>query len=348
MTAENETNNGTAKKNNNGKRKIAGIIILILVFSICAMGGYYYWQYLKTRVTTDNAYVRGHIHMISPRVTGTVTEIYVKDNMKVKSGDLLLKIDPADFIVQVKKAEAALQNAKQEIRRRYAAVETAKAAIVLSKSKFELAKTELRRIKTLVEKKVMPEDELDRAITAFKVTEAQIKTDEESLKEAQALITPGKSEALIEERRAELEKAKLNLKYTQIYAPVDGYITRKSVEKGNHIIQGQALLAVVPLDDIWVEANFKETQLEKLKRGMKAKIEIDTYPGREFEGHIESVMAGTGGAFSILPPENATGNWVKVVQRVPVKIYFDNYDNAEDILRIGMSCIVKIPLKPEE
>jgi len=227
MTAENETNNGTAKKNNNGKRKIAGIIILILVFSICAMGGYYYWQYLKTRVTTDNAYVRGHIHMISPRVTGTVTEIYVKDNMKVKSGDLLLKIDPADFIVQVKKAEAALQNAKQEIRRRYAAVETAKAAIVLSKSKFELAKTELRRIKTLVEKKVMPEDELDRAITAFKVTEAQIKTDEESLKEAQALITPGKSEALIEERRAELEKAKLNLKYTQIYAPVDGYINAK-------------------------------------------------------------------------------------------------------------------------
>ncbi|RMF96814.1 MAG: HlyD family secretion protein [Candidatus Schekmanbacteria bacterium] len=350
MAEEKEEKRGDNRKSNNNellKRRISGAIILLLVFTVCAVGGYYYWQYLETRVVTDNAYIRGHIHMISPRITGTVLEVYVKDNMKVKKGDLLLKIDPADYIVQVKKAESALENAQQEVRRRYAAVETAKAALNLSKARLELAKIELNRIKTLVEKKVKPKDEYDRAFTAYQVAVAQVKADEEKLRQAKALITPGKPEALIEERRAELEKAELNLKYTEIYAPVDGYITRKSVEKGNHIIQGQALLAIVPLDDIWVEANFKETQLEKLKKGMKAIIEVDTYPDEKFEGHIESIMAGTGSAFSILPPENATGNWVKVVQRIPVKILFDGYDYENGKLRIGMSCIVTIPLSVE-
>lgn len=348
MNAENETNKSAVKNNNNRRQRISGIIILFLVFSVCVAGGYYYWKYLQTIITTDNAYVRGHIHMISPRITGTVTEVNVKDNMKVKQGDLLLKIDPVDFIVEIKQAESALDIAKQEVSRRYASVETAKAAIVLSQSKLELAKTELRRIKILVEKKVKSEDEYDRAITGFRVAEAQVKADGEQLKQAEALVTPGKAEAIIEGKKAELEKAELSLKYTEIYSPADGVVTRKNVERGNRVLEGQSLLAIVPLDDIWIEANLKETQLEKIKPGMKAKIEIDTYPDKVFEGHIESVMAGTGGAFSILPPENATGNWVKVVQRIPVKIILDDYDYSEVKLRIGMSCIVTIPLTSEE
>jgi len=333
-----------SRNNNNGGRKITGIIILLIILTAGGTAGYYYWKYLSTNIITDNAYVKGHLFTISSRIDGTVKEIYVRDNMPVKQGDILVKIDPADYEVTIEKNRAALEVAKQEIKRRYAAVESAKAQIEYSKSKLELSKIELNRAKTLYEKAVYPKEKYDLAQTNYNVAVAQVKADEENLKQAEAMVSKDNDEAIIREKAAELRQSELDYEYTSIYSPADGYITKKSVETGNRISEGQPLFAIIPLNDVWIEANFKENQVEKLKPGMKADIEVDTFPDMKFSGHIESIMAGTGGAFSLLPPENATGNWVKVVQRIPVKILLDKDQNADHILRVGMSCNIIVPL----
>ena len=345
--SEPEKPGAAPKKNNNNRNRLAGIILLLIIITIGGIAGYYYWNYLRTHITTDDAYVRGHIHMISSRIKGTVKEVYVKDNAKVKKGDLLVKIDPDEYAVKVEKAKASLAVSRQEINRRYAAVATAKSRLQLAKSKLELAKIELERAKTLFEKAVVAREKYDLAITNYDVAVSQVRANEDELKQALALVSPDKNEAIIREKNADLKKAELDLEYTSIYSPADGYITRKSVEGGNRLSEGQPIFAVVPLHDIWVEANFKEIQIEKIKPGMETEIEVDTFPGKKFKGNVESIMAGTGGAFAILPPENATGNWVKVVQRIPVKIIIDKGEDPNDILRVGMSCIITIPL-PEK
>ncbi|OGP64770.1 MAG: hypothetical protein A3K22_00085 [Deltaproteobacteria bacterium RBG_16_42_7] len=345
--SEPEKPGAAPKKNNNNRNRLAGIILLLIIITIGGIAGYYYWNYLRTHITTDDAYVRGHIHMISSRIKGTVKEVYVKDNAKVKKGDLLVKIDPDEYAVKVEKAKASLAVSRQEINRRYAAVATAKSRLQLAKAKLERAKIELERQKTLFEKAIVAREKYDLASTNYNVAVSQVRANEDELKQALALVSPDKNEAIIREKNADLKKAELDLEYTSIYSPADGYITRKSVEGGNRLSEGQPIFAVVPLHDIWVEANFKEIQIEKIKPGMKTEIEIDTFPGKKFEGRVESIMAGTGGAFAILPPENATGNWVKVVQRIPVKIIIDKGEDPNDILRVGMSCIITIPL-PEK
>lgn len=332
-------------KNNNSRNRITGLTLLIIICIVGGIAAYFYWKYLSSNIITDNAYVKGHMHMVSPRINGTVKEVYVKENMKVKSGDLLVKIDPSDFEATVEKAKASLEIAKQEIKRRYAAVEAAKANIELSKAKLELARINLERAKSLFEKGVTSKEKYDEALTNHLVAAAKLKADEEDLKEKEAVVSPENDEALIREKAAQLSQEELNLEYTSIYSPADGFITRKNIEVGNRVSPGQPLFAVVPLYDIWIEANFKETQIQKIKPGMKATIEVDTFIGKKFSGYVESIMAGTGGAFSILPSENATGNWVKVVQRIPVKIVFDKGQNPNNIFRVGMSCVVTIPLE---
>ena len=332
-------------KNNNSRNRMTGIILLLIICIICGIAGYFYWKYLSTNIITDNAYIKGHMHMVSSKIDGTVKEVYIKENMKVKVGDLLVKIDPSDFETTVEKAKASLELAKQEVKRRYAAVEAAKANVELSRANLALSKINLERAKTLFEKGVSPKEKYDEALTNHLVASAKLKADEEDLKEKQAVVSPENDEALIREKAAQLSQEELNLEYTSIYAPAEGFITRKNIEVGNRVSEGQPLFAIVPLDDIWIEANFKEIQIEKIKPGMKAKIEIDTFPDKKFSGYVESIMAGTGGAFSILPPENATGNWVKVVQRIPVKIVFDKGQHPNNIFRVGMSCVVSIPLE---
>src|SRR3989338_5555963 len=333
------------QKNNNTRNRMAGIIVLIIICIIGGTAAYFYWKYLSSNIITDNAYVKGHMHMVSSRIDGTVKEVYIKENMKVKIGDLLVKIDPSDFEAAVEKAKASLELAKQEVKRRYAAVEAAKANVELSRANLELSKITLERAKLLFEKGVAPKEKYDEALTNYRVASAKLKADEEDLKEKQAVVSPENDEALIREKAAQLSQEELNLEYTSIYSPADGFITKKNVEVGNRVSEGQPLFAIVPLDDIWIEANFKETQIQKIKPGMKAKIEVDTFSGKKFSGYVESIMAGTGGAFLIFPPENATGNWVKVVQRIPVKIVFDKGQHPNNIFRVGMSCVVSIPLE---
>ena len=198
-------------------------------------------------------------------------------------------------------------------------VNEARAAVGVREATFEQAERDQKRAEALYKDEVFSKERYENASTAYSLAKAQLKA-----------------------ARVQLKIAQQNLEYTKIYAPSDGYVTSKAVEEGNQVQPGQSLLAVVALDDIWVIANYKETQLKNVRSGQRVQIKVDTYPGKVFTGRVDSIMAGTGAAFSLFPPENALGNYVKVVQRVPVKIVFDKTTDNSRALRIGMSCVPTI------
>jgi membrane fusion protein (multidrug efflux system) len=324
--------------NGNGRKKRAGIIILLLVIGVLAGTGL--WVRKSIHISTDNAFVEARIHTIAARVPGMTTRVMVRDNQFVRKGDLLVELDPGDYRARVANAAASLAVAQNETAGTYAQVEAARAAVNSDRAKLQQAELDLARGEALFQKEVIPKEQLDRLRTARSVAAAKLAETEGAVRQALALLGltgKGVKDAQIARRKAELEESRLNLAYTNIYAPADGYITRKSVEAGNYVQAGQPLMALVDLGDIWVTANYKESQLTHVKQGQKVSFTVDTYPGQEFTGSVESIMAGTGAAFSLLPPENATGNYVKVVQRIPVRIAIDKPEDSGHPLRAGMS-----------
>ncbi|HTY21018.1 MAG TPA: HlyD family secretion protein [Geobacteraceae bacterium] len=322
----------------NGRRRAGFILLVLLVAGVIITC--WLWCRSKTHVTTDNAFVESHVYSISARVPGNVARVMVNDNQSVKGGDLLVELDPADYRVRLADAKANFAIAVNETTSNYAQVEAARAALNSDKAKLSQADIDLERGRALFRKDVIPKEQLDRLETARKVADARLTETEGSVKRALAILGltgKGGKDALIARRKAEMEESILNLSYTRIYAPADGYITRKSVEPGNNIQAGQPLLALVALNEVWVTANYKESQLTHVHPGQKVEFKVDTYPGRRFAGVVDSIMAGTGAAFSLLPPENATGNYVKVVQRIPVKIVIDRESDPQHLLRVGMS-----------
>lgn len=350
-------------KTTNSKRKKIAIIIFSAIVLIGAATLYFYLSYKATHITTDDAFVEGNIHTIASKVPGTVKMIYVKDNQPVKKGDPLLEIDPADFDVKVKEAAAGLdaeknrlfeaekkiEVAKRKLSELEAAVETAKANLQLQEANLRQAERDIKRAEALFNKDAISKERYEKTKTAYEVSNAQLKAAKEQVRQAEMALETQKAVirqaeaartsqlSAIRQKAAVLKEAELNYSYTKIYSPSDGYITKKSVEAGNQIDAGQPLMAIVALDSIYVIANYKETQLQKIKPGQSVKIKVDTYPGKTFMGKVESIMAGTGASFSLFPPENATGNYVKVVQRVPVKILLDKDTDTKHILRVGMS-----------
>jgi membrane fusion protein (multidrug efflux system) len=271
--------------------------------------------------------------------------VLVGDNQPVKQGDLLLEIDPRDYQVQIAKAAAGVGVAENETGGEYLKAEAAQAALLTARARHDQALLDQARGEKLYGREVIPKEQLDRLKTARRVAESQLKEAEENLKRSRTeagLGGKGGTKAKVLERKAQLNEAELQLSYTKIYAPRDGYITRKSVEPGANIQAGQALLALVPLQDAWITANYKERQITYIQPGQKVEFRVDAYPGRTFTGRVDSIMAGTGAAFSLLPPENATGNYVKVVQRIPVKIAIDNSSDPGRLLRVGMSVVPTI------
>ena len=327
------------KKGGNGTKKRAAVILLLLLVAAAAMGAHL-WIKSKTHVETDNAFIESHVFSISSRVPGNVVKVLVHDNQFVRKGELLLELDPGDFRVRLQSVAAQLDMARNETSSTYAQVDAARAAVNLDRAKLEQAELDLQRGKALYSKEVIPKEQLDRLETARKIAAAKLAETEGSVRRALAMLGltgTGSKDASIVRKKAELEEASLNLGYTRIYAPADGYITRKSVEPGNNIQPGQPLMALVELNNTWITANYKESQMGYVRPGQKVEFEVDTYPGRTFSGKVDSIMAGTGVTFSLFPPENATGNYVKVVQRIPVKIVFDEGTDKEHVLRIGMS-----------
>jgi membrane fusion protein, multidrug efflux system len=326
------------------KKQRGGIFLLILVI-IGSIWGVHQWVQSKTHIETDDAFIDAHIHSISSRVPAMVKQVAVQDNQFVHKGDLLVELDGSDYRARMKSASASLEMAKNETSGDYAQVEGARASIAAATARLEQADLDLKRAEALYAKEVIPKEQLDRMQTAKRVAQSQLREAQEAENRAKALIGmagSGSKDARVAQKQGELEAASLNLSYTKILAPTDGYITKKSVEVGNYVQPGQALMALVPLEDAWITANYKESQLTDVKPGQRVEISVDAYPNHTFYGSVESIMAGTGAAFSLLPPENATGNYVKVIQRIPIRIAIDRGADPTHLLRVGMSVVPTI------
>jgi len=326
------------------------LVVAIIVAAAAAIPGFHYYRYIESHVSTDDAYVDGTVALVSSRVAGTVTNVYVEDNWTVKEGQLLLTLDPRDFDVRVEQAQAQLERARQSVDELYALVDAARSGVALTVSQLKQAQIDFDRAKALKEQGVVSIEQYDQANTGLRVAMADEALAEHQLTQAEAALgsrNDGRSRyalPVVKQAEAALEAAKLDLDYTKLTAPFAGIVTHKTAHVGNRVQVGEPLLAIVPLGKLYLTANFKETQLTDVRVGQKAEIVADIYPNYTYRGHVDSISMGTGAAFSLLPPENATGNWVKVVQRVPVKIVIDGPEPRDKPLRLGLSVEVAIDL----
>ncbi len=390
------------------------IVILVLLLAVAAGGTAAYLHFLD-RVSSDDATVDGHITAVAPKISGNVSEVLVNDNQQVKTGQVLVKIDPRDYQAKVDQAKAALLEAESQARAAQLQVpftnattqsgtaaaeaqladveaDLARARISLDQASSsdlayaqanvrsrqasnDRAQADLARMKPLVDKEEISKQQYDAYVAEARVAESELQAAREKLSSAQkdasirqASLTAAQSKvdvakaqvqtslanrrqvpirtadagtasASVVAARANLAAAELMLSYTTIVAPMDGVVTRKSVEVGQVVAPGQGLMAIIPLQDTWVTANFKETQLADVRPGQRAEIHVDMY-GKSVGGKVDSIAGATGSKMSLLPPENATGNFVKVVQRIPVKILVDHQDAL--VLRPGMNVDVTI------
>jgi membrane fusion protein (multidrug efflux system) len=307
--------------------------------------------------STDDAFVEGRLVSIAPRVAAPVVKLLVNDNQVVKAGDLLVELDPNDFIQALNQAEAKLAEAKADLNISEKKVDESSAVvnktfedITSNQSKLEFAQRDFNRYKELYKDGIVSKQDFEKSKTALDVAIANYNSAEESSRASKHAFESNKAktesnQALIKRLEAEVEQAKLNLEYTKIYAPQDGMIAARNVEKGNFVTIGQPLMNIVP-EEVWVIANFKEIQLTKMKAGQEVKIKIDTYPSKRFLGHVDSIQRSTGAKSSLFPPENAVGSYVKIVQRVPVKIVFDEDISKYNIVP-GMSVVPRVKIKSE-
>lgn len=321
------------------------VIIALLAATIPAMK---YYHYFSTHVSTDDAYVDGTVALVSSRIQGTVIKVFVEDNWRVKAGDRLLELDPTDYQVRVNQAQAQLERARQTVDQLYAQVEAAQSGLKLASSQLIQARIDYNRAKALRAQGVVSSEYYDQATTGLRVALATEALAKHQLMQAQAALGPDSEDhshydrPIVQQAQAVLEAAKLDLSYTMIRAPFDGIVTRRSAHIGHRVEVGQPLLALVPVRGLYITANYKETQLTDVRVGQPAEVEADIYPGYIYRAHVDSISMGTGAAFALLPPENATGNWVKVVQRVPVKIVLDHPEPPDKPLRMGLSVEVSI------
>ena len=424
---------------------LIGAVVLLLIVAIV---GLRYWLYARSHESTDDAFIDGHIVQISPKASGYISKVYVKDNQNVNAGDLIAEIDPRDYEAKVAQAKAALNagiaqhkqaqtqvtltrvtgraNVQQAaagvqqarsgvagaragaasersrtnqaaagIRTASANVQQAQAQVAAALAEAARANADVQRYQTLYDKDEISRQRLDQAIAAARTANAQVDASKERVAAAEAQVNEARSStsaaaqnaqraqtqisgaqaqvneavgklaqantapqqvevsqaqaasagANLEQLQAALDQAELELSYTKIFAPESGRIARKAIEVGTLVQVGQPLMAIVP-GEVWVTANFKESQIGNIRPGESVEINIDAYPDKVFKGHVDSIQPGTGARFSLIPPENATGSYVKVVQRVPVKIVFEpNEIDPQHVLAPGMSVVPEVKVK---
>ncbi|MGH7933268.1 MAG: efflux RND transporter periplasmic adaptor subunit [Candidatus Binataceae bacterium] len=329
-------------------RKVLLVVVVLLILA-AIIPGWHYYQYFESHVSTDDAYVDGTIGLVSSRIPGTVVKLFVEDNWRVKGGQLLMTLDPRDYAVRVDQAQAQLQRARQSVDQLYAQLLAAQAGYSLADSQLKQAKIDYNRALALRDEGVVSSEYFDQATTAWRVALADRALAQHQAQQARAALGSDSDHArydrpIVQQAQAALEAAKLDLSYTQVHAPFTGIVTRKTVHVGNRVQAGEPLMAIVPVNRLYVTANYKETQLTDVRVGQTVEIGLDIYPGYVYKGRVDSISSGTGAAFALLPPENATGNWVKVVQRVPVKIVLNSPPPPEKPLRIGLSAEVTIDI----
>jgi membrane fusion protein (multidrug efflux system) len=333
-------------------------VVLAVVVVLVIVGALLWWLHARNYESTDDAYVDAHIVHVSPQIAGRVQRVYVNDNMRVTTGEALVEIDPADANArlaqaqaQETQAEALLAEAQAGIRTRQASYDQARASAAGVAAQATNAASDLQRYVGL--QKVMPAavaaQQFDQARTASVNAEAQRQGAEEQIRAAAAQLAAARTqvtgaEAALKSAQAQVEQAQITLGYTHVAASEDGTVANESVAVGNAVAPGTELLAIVPFT-VWVSANFKETQLDLMRPGQKVDLKLDAYPGIAYYGHVDSIQRGAGQAFSVLPAQNATGNFVKVVQRVPVKIVIDGPGNALAALGPGMSVTPRVHVR---
>lgn len=322
----------------------------LLIAFCCSLlvlgGGYSYWQYADYHPSTANAYINGHKVEINAYISGQINHIFIQDNQFVPKGQLLLSIDAEPMKIAVERARADLELAKQAIQSAKDAIDVAKAQINQAIAQHNLKLKNAQRISKLVRDGRAAIAQGDNANAELAVSKALVKARQSQYQ--QALDKLGKTDnnnAQLRQAQAALKQAKLNLAYTKIYAPASGKVAHFSARIGDMVRQGQSIFTLIEEQIWWVDANFKETQFKHIQIGQKASITLDMYPNLILQGRVASISGGTGSTFSILPSENAAGNWVKVTQRIPVKIILEKVDKP---LTIGASAYVTIDASRHE
>ncbi len=323
--------------------------VMWVIAAVFVVAGILWWVYwllvLSVRESTEDAYVGGNKVVISALVPGTVTAISADDTQLVKAGQVLVRLDPADATAQLDQAAGALAQAVREVHQLSASADQYEALIQARQRELARAQADLARREPLIGQQAIAPEEVRHARDAVALARAaleQVRRQAQAARAAVEGVDVPENPAVLRARAAYMV-AWINSHRNAIVAPVTGYVAERGVQLGQRVAAGQALMTVVPLDALWVDANFKEGQLRNLRLGQTAHIESDLYGGGvDYRGHVVGMAAGTGAAFSLLPAQNASGNWVKVVQRVPVRIAIDRQDLAKHPLRIGLSTTVTV------
>ena len=338
--------------------RIGMVVILILLIA----GGIYYWQSTKDIETTDDAYTDGRAITISPRVTGQVTSLDVTDNQFVHAGDPLVHIDPRQYEAAAEQAQGQLAASQGQLAAAGHALDvaqvsfparlaSARAQLLDAKAALFKAQTDYKRQRS-IPRAATSGQQIDYATAALRSAEAQVASAEAAVQQA-APVKPNVAQSGAQVKQlqggigqadASLRQAQLNLEWCVVRAPQDGWITRRNVERGTYLTPGQQIFSIVS-PEVWITANFKENQLARMRAGQHVRISVDAYPSLKLDGHIDSVQLGSGSKFTAFPPENATGNFVKIVQRVPVKIDIDSGLDPMLPLPLGLSVDPTVDLK---
>jgi membrane fusion protein, multidrug efflux system len=338
-----------------GRGKAMRILLALVI--VAGAVGFTVWFLGRNYESTDDAFIDGHVIGISPKVSAIVDKVYVDDNTPVTKGQILVELDPRDYKAAYLQAEGNFEAATAKVAEAEAQIAVDEADVGQADAELAVAETNAQNSDDdyhrwlALDERARSKEQMDNATAAQKSTSALVLQAKAKVTEAQAQVADAQMELRIAEAnvvasQGALDQAKNNLDYCTIRARSDGVVTQKSVEEGMYVQVDQQLLAIVPTD-VWVTANFKETQLDRIAPGQPVDITVDAYPGRELHGTVQSVQNGTGSRFSLLPPENATGNYIKVVQRVPVKIVLDPGQNGDmdHLLSPGMSVVPQVKVR---
>ncbi|UHQ21836.1 efflux RND transporter periplasmic adaptor subunit [Lysobacter sp. 5GHs7-4] len=335
----------------NGKRR--KFLLLLLAVVVIAAIAWTAWYLLVARwhQDTDDAYVQGNVVSITPQSIGTVVSIGADDGMKVEAGQVLVQLDPNDAQVAYEQAVANLANTVRQVRGLYSAVDAGQADLSAREVAVQKARADVKRREGLVASGAVSAEELAHARDELAAAEASLSSSRGTLSRNRALVdatTLGK-QPQVAAAAAQLRQAYLNLQRAAIVAPVSGYVAKRNVQLGQRVQPGATLMTIVPLEQVWVDANFKETQLNNMRIGQPVELHSDLYGSDiAFDGKVAAIGMGTGSAFALLPAQNASGNWIKIVQRVPVRIEVDRKQVAEHPLRLGLSMHVDVNIRGQD
>jgi membrane fusion protein (multidrug efflux system) len=350
MTTEHNPTAAAAPPRPTSKRKRALLILLAVVVLAGIAWILYYVLVGRWHEGTDDAYVQGNIVSITPQAQGTVISIGADEGMRVSAGQVLVQLDPNDARVAYEQAVANLANTVRQVRGLYSTVESGHADIASNQVNVQKARADVARRSGLVATGAVSAEELAHAREALAAAEAALTSSRGELSRSNALVdaTSLPEQPQVQAAAAQLRSAYLNLQRSSIVAPVSGYVAKRSVQLGQRVQPGMPLMTVIPLEQVWVDANFKETQLGHMRLGQPVELTSDVYGSDVvFKGHLASLGLGTGAAFSLLPAQNASGNWIKIVQRVPVRVTLDPGQLAQHPLRLGMSMSTDVTIRDQ-